>query len=256
MDSKELSIITDNIVSIAHGAGDVIMKIYDSPGFETSIKSDNSPLTEADTQANEYIISELKKHYPDYAILSEESADDRSRLENDYCFLVDPLDGTKEFIKRNGEFTVNIALVYKGKPVAGAVYLPAADRLYYASENNGAYLIHEGKTKKIQVSDRTENPRLVVSRSHRTADEDRLIEELGITEVKEAGSSLKGCMVAEGEAEMYYRFGPTMEWDTAAMHVVVEEAGGIINQIDHSPLVYNKPEPKNAAGFYVRNIKG
>jgi len=246
--------ITEYLNKIALSAGDIIMEIYNSPDFGIKGKEDNSPVTIADTRANDFIIAALRAKYPDYAILSEESADDLSRLKNDYCFLVDPLDGTKEFIKRNGEFTVNIALTYKGVSVAGVVYLPAISRLYYASKGNGSWLTAEGVTGQIKVSKRRESPRLVVSRSHRTADEDRLIEELGITDVREAGSSLKGCLVAEGEAELYYRFGPTMEWDTAAMQIVVEEAGGIFCQMDHSPMTYNRKDPLNSKGFYVKNM--
>ena len=247
--------ITEELKKIALSAGDIIMEVYNSPDFAVKGKEDKSPVTIADIKANEYIVEALRAKYPKYSILSEESADDLSRLQNDNCFLVDPLDGTKEFIKRNGEFTVNIALTYKGISVAGVVYLPAIGRLYYASKGYGAWLAAEGQLRQIKVSQRNENPRLVVSRSHRTADEDRLIEEMGITEVREAGSSLKGCLVAEGEAELYYRYGPTMEWDTAAMQIVVEEAGGIFRQMDHSPMTYNRENTLNAKGFYVKNLE-
>jgi 3'(2'), 5'-bisphosphate nucleotidase len=235
----------------ARGAGRIIMEIYDSVDFNVRIKSDSSPVTEADHKADEFIINHLRELFADYAFLTEESADTPERLDSDFCFIIDPLDGTKEFIKRNGEFTVNIALCTAGRIVAGVILLPATGDLYYAAEGAGAFLEKDGLTTPLHVSGRTTNPRLAVSRSHRTPEEDRLIAELGITEVIEAGSSLKGCLVARGDAEMYYRYGNTMEWDVGAMQIIVEEAGGVMRHIDGTAIRYNKPEPKNPS-FYAR----
>jgi 3'(2'), 5'-bisphosphate nucleotidase len=239
--------------SLSIEAGKIILNIYNSGDFTASSKDDMSPVTEADLKANHHIISGLRMLFPSYSILSEESEDDMSRLDNDYCFLIDPLDGTKEFISRNGQFTVNIALSYKGKIVMGVIYLPAIDELYFASAENGSYMIKNNREIKIGVSGRKTDPRLAVSRSHRTENETIFIEKNNIREVVEAGSSLKGCLVAKGDAEIYCRYGRTMEWDTAAMQIILEEAGGIMKNTDGSDIYYNKKIPENRS-FYAANI--
>ncbi|MTI65579.1 MAG: 3'(2'),5'-bisphosphate nucleotidase CysQ [Firmicutes bacterium] len=240
--TKELAIL----------AGKEIMKVYEN-SIEVEYKEDESPLTKADEKSNEVIVSRLRKEFSEYAILSEESEDDKSRLDNDWCFVIDPLDGTKEFIKRNGEFTVNIALTYKKKSVLGVIYVPVTKELYYATKGNGAFYEVNGQAEKIKVSDRTDNIRLVMSRSHASENLQELIDKHDITNTKRAGSSLKGCKVAKGEAEVYYRFNPTMEWDTAAMQCIVEEAGGIFKQMDHSEMLYNRRNSLNDKGFYIIN---
>ncbi len=239
---------------LAREAGDLILGLYNSPDGEihSSIKTDDSPVTKADIIANRHIVENLERKFPSYAILSEESADDLSRIENSFCFLVDPLDGTKEFIRRNGEFTVNIALASNRKIIAGVIYAPAIDELYYAAKKEGAFLETTSTRKKISVSDRNQKLRIAVSRSHRSPEEDELIKKLNITEVIEAGSSLKGCLVARGDAEIYYRHGRTMEWDTAAMQIIIEEAGGEMYYIDGSSILYNKTIPKNRS-FIAKN---
>ncbi len=225
--------------------------------FEVTLKEDLSPLTLADTRANDIIVSALKKAFPHHAILSEESRDDLGRLESDYCFIVDPLDGTKEFIRGTGQFTVNIALTFQGRPILGLVYAPASQRLYAASKGEGAYVedLASGSRTRLKVSDKLADLTWVGSRSHSSENEDRLIdshrEVIGRTLV--AGSSLKGCMVAEGRADIYYRFGLTSEWDTAAMQCIVEEAGGIFRQMDGSEMLYNRLNNLNEKGFYAVN---
>lgn len=235
------------------GRGRAIINIYDSQAFDVEYKEDNSPLTRADKEANRLIVSRLYEAFSQYAILSEEEKDNKERLENDYCFIVDPLDGTKEFIKRNGQFTVNIALAYQGKAVMGVIYVPVTEELYWASEKSGAYLTLRGKTEKIQVSDRKEDIRVVMSSSHGCEDMDRLIQKNNLINQVKIGSSLKGCMIAKGEAEIYYRFNPTMEWDTAAMQCIVEEAGAVFRQMDDTPMRYNRVNCLNEKGFYIIN---
>lgn len=248
MYEKELSAVCKT----AREAGKLILDIYNRVDIGIEYKKDSSPVTEADRLADGCIIASLRSQFPGIPFLTEESADTGQRLGTEYCFIVDPLDGTKEFIKRNGEFTVNIALCRNGKIVAGAVFLPVTGQLYYASEGNGSFLEENGNVQRLHVSSRKENPRLAVSRSHRTDEEEKLIRELGITEVIEAGSSLKGCLVAKGDAEMYYRYGNTMEWDVAAMQIIVEEASGIMRHMDGSEIIYNKKEPLNRS-FYAKN---
>lgn len=237
-------------------AGKAIMSIYETD-FEIETKKDNSPLTLADKTANDIIVEAIKKEYSEYAILSEESKDNKSRLNNDYCFIIDPLDGTKEFIKRNGQFTVNIALTYKKNPIIGVIYVPVTKQLYFASKGEGAFLenISNGEITKLRVSNKLDTLIWVGSKSHSSEKEEKLIEAHRdkISEIKSAGSSLKGCMVAEGKADIYYRFGLTSEWDTAAMQCIVEESGGIFRQMDGSEMLYNRENNLNEKGFYVVN---
>lgn len=236
----------------AFDAGRRILEIY-KEDFDIQYKNDHSPVTKADYQANKIIIDKLKKIFPDYALLSEEEKDDLTRTRSDWCWIIDPLDGTKEFIKRNGEFTVNIALAYKQKPVLGVVYIPVMDELYYGIYQNGAYFEKEHHIKRIFVSERVENIRAVCSRSHTSNTLIQKLEETGITNRIYIGSSIKGCLIAKGEAEIYYRFGPTSEWDTAAVQCIVEEAGGIFKQIDHTDMTYNRKDTLNRKGFYILN---
>ena len=248
--SKELDIAKN----LAIEAGKTIMKIY-LDSFEIEYKEDKSPITIADRESNEIIVSGLKGHFPNYALLSEECEDDLSRLNNDWCWIVDPLDGTKEFIKKNGEFTVNIALAYKNRVVLGVIYLPVTKELYYAVKNVGSYHEVDSRSKKIVVSDKTENIRVIASRSHITERLRNLLisNSSRIESVKNFGSSLKGCLIAKGEAEVYYRFSLTKEWDTAAMQCIVEVAGGIFKQIDGTDMLYNRKNTLNHKGFYILN---
>jgi len=239
-------------------AGKAIMEVYEESGeVEVEYKEGDMPLTRADKASNKVIVDILKKEFPEYSILSEEEKDNLDRLKNDYCFVVDPLDGTKEFIKRNGQFTVNIALSYKGKSIMGVIYVPVTGELYYAAEGSGAYLITKQgeEAQKLQVSDKTENLKVVMSSSHGCEQMDRLLEEHNLTDFVKIGSSLKGCLVAKGDADIYYRFNPTMEWDTAAMQCIAEEAGAIFMQMDKTPMTYNREDSLNAKGFFVINRK-
>lgn len=241
-------------LSAARDAADAILSIYKRAEVDVRYKEDKSPLTEADTAANTVILSRLRESFPSHAILSEESRDDKRRLLNNWCWIVDPLDGTKEFIKRNGEFTVNIALTYCHEPVLGVVMVPVMGDVYYAAQGKGAWLRNaENEISRLHVSERTNRLRLAVSRSHVSEGEQQLMENPRVARVIQSGSSIKGCLVARGDADIYYRFGPTMEWDTAAMHAVVIEAGGIFRQMDGTPMLYNREDTLNAKGFYVLN---
>lgn len=248
--------VLEVLKKLAVDAGKIIMEVYETD-FEVDYKEDESPLTLADRKANDCIVRGLTGQFPECAVLSEEMKDDKARRQQEYCFIVDPLDGTKEFVKRNGQFTVNIALVYRQNPIVGVVYVPVTGDLYFASAEEGSFK-QEGTTgeiRKLWVSDKKENLVWVGSKSHSSEKEENLIQKHKeqIAEVVSAGSSLKGCLVAEGKADVYYRFGLTCEWDTAAMHCVAQQAGAIVKQIDHSELVYNRENTLNEKGFYIVN---
>ena len=243
MNDIRLKELVNPVCEIAKQAGEEIMKIY-SKGFEIQEKKDHSPLTTADLASHTLIISRLKALTPDIPILSEESTSisfsERSSWEN--YWLIDPLDGTREFIKRNGEFTVNIALVTKHSSSLGVVYIPVQDITYFASKNNGAFKQVGNQTPE-KINARTSSPNnkptICGSRSHAGKSLQALQDEIGDFELISMGSSIKMCLVAEGVADIYPRFGPTSEWDTAAAHCVVTEAGGKIVNTDLETLPYN-----------------
>ncbi|MCG8569275.1 MAG: 3'(2'),5'-bisphosphate nucleotidase CysQ [Spirochaetes bacterium] len=246
--AKELDIAKKAALS----AGKEILRIYQTD-FEVTYKDDKSPLTKADQQANNIIVEQLSKNFPDHAILSEESKDDLQRLNNPWCWIVDPLDGTKEFLKKNDEFTVNIALTLDHQVVLGVIYAPCLDELYFAVKDQGSFIESQGEQESICVSKNTEDICLVASRSHMSEKLQKLVEIYQINKIQSKGSSLKGCLVAKGDADIYYRFGPTMEWDTAAMHCIAVEAGGIFKQLDDSEMLYNRENSLNDKGFYILN---
>ena len=240
--------IVNVIRELALKAGQEIMHVYGSDDFGVDTKSDDSPVTRADRAADDIISVGLTASFPDIALVTEEQADTHDVTAKTF-FIVDPLDGTKEFIKRRGEFTVNIALVEDGIPTLGVVYAPAIGRLFYTNasgqtvEELGSHKIdHIGETKELSVSV-AENSALtiVASKSHRDQATDDYISKYQIKDMTGAGSSLKFCLVASGEADFYPRLGRTMEWDTAAGHAVVLGAGGQVLHFDtHNPLTYGK----------------
>lgn len=240
--------LLSDVIDIAVKAGDVIIEIYQKD-FNEYKKSDGSPLTEADIAAHNIIVNGLSS-IGNLPILSEESvASDVSwdkRQSWSEFWLIDPLDGTKEFINKNDEFTVNIALVRGGKAVMGVVYCPALNRCYYATSSTGAFRQDgEGKPQRLSVSQRPEvgNPWIVVgSRRHGSSALEEFSTLLGSVELVSMGSSLKLCMVAEGKAHLYPRLAPTCEWDTAAAQAVVEAAGGQVLTAGLKPLIYGKKE--------------
>lgn len=246
MDNISLNELLEKVKIIAVQAGEIIMEVYNSADFSISVKSDNSPLTIADKKANDVICASLMNLNPVIPIISEENKEIpyEERKDFHYCWMVDPLDGTKEFIKRNGEFTVNIALIRNGKSIMGVVYAPVLGELYYALEGNGAWKEINENTTSIRVSSFTmEDPglRVVCSRSHLNDETQAYIDDLLLPEKVTKGSSLKFLVLAQGEAELYPRLAPTMEWDTAAAQIILEEAGGKILEASTSkPLVYNK----------------
>lgn len=237
-------------------AGRAIMEIYNSGDFGVEMKSDASPLTKADKASNRIIVDMMREHFPTYAILSEEEKDNLDRLQNDLCFVIDPLDGTKEFVKRNGQFTVNIALAYQHKSVMGVIYVPVTEELYYAAEGYGSYLEKDGVVTELHVSKEDKAPselNVVMSNSHGCKEMEELLEKYQLKNFVKVGSSLKGCMIARGEADVYYRHNPTMEWDTAAMQCIVEEAGAVFRQMDDTEMLYNRENSLNDKGFYILN---
>lgn len=246
--------LIQSIIDITHQAGDKIMDIYQQD-FAIYEKSDESPLTEADLAAHNCIVAGLSQ-VSDFPVLSEESADIQwqERITWDTYWLVDPLDGTKEFIKKNGEFTVNIALIKDGVPVFGVVYAPVLKQTYVGVLGQGAYKISAGVKTDIfpKAWTKGETWKIVGSRSHQSPEIQALLDSLeGETELVAMGSSLKLCLVAEGAAHLYPRLGPTCEWDTGAAQAVVEAAGGKVTIIDDAtdalkadaaPLRYNQKE--------------
>ncbi len=247
---------------LALAAGDKIMEIYNSDTFDVKVKSDESPVTEADEAADAIISAGLREAFPDVALVTEEQA--ASHAERNTTFLiVDPLDGTKEFIHRRGDFTVNIAYVEEGSPILGVVYAPAKGRMFYTLPGGGA--VEEsgpfdpdqaGETSPITVSDPDNAALMVVaSKSHRDQATDDYIGKYGVKDMTSAGSSLKFCLIATGEADLYPRLGRTMEWDTAAGHAVLYGAGGqVVRFDDHSVLNYGKDDYANP--FFIAYAPG
>lgn len=242
------------VLEIARRAGEAIMEIYADLNPAVEYKKDDSPLTQADLASHRIICEGLTQISSEIPVLSEESAEIsfEKRRDWDTFWLVDPLDGTKEFLKRNGEFTVNIALVRKTSPILGVVYAPATDIAYLAAEGAGAHRSKAGSMKPIHVSAKLPScPKVVVSRWHGEGvdamgkDLEKMGVDPGSCEFVPMGSSLKFCMVAEGSADIYLRNGPTMEWDTAAAQCVLEMAGGAVSDLEGNPLAYNKPVLRN-----------
>ncbi|MBP6659130.1 MAG: 3'(2'),5'-bisphosphate nucleotidase CysQ [Chitinophagales bacterium] len=250
----------DKIIEIAINAGNAILEIY-KQDFTVELKSDDSPLTLADKTANEIIINGLKTINNSIPIISEENKliDFSERKNWTKCWIVDPLDGTKEFIKKNGEFTVNIALVEYGIPVLGVVHVPAQNITYYAEKNKGSYKIENGNSTQLKIRRLAEDGvlKIVGSRSHQTPELLAYVEQqktkFANVEFVAAGSSLKFCLLAEGKADVYPRLGPTMEWDTCAGQIVAKEAGAEVLRFDNNePLLYNRENLLNPF-FIVKN---
>ncbi|QYX56941.1 3'(2'),5'-bisphosphate nucleotidase CysQ [Roseovarius sp. SCSIO 43702] len=233
---------------LALEAGDRIMEIYEASDFEVKVKSDQSPVTAADEAADAIISAGLRQAFPDLPLVTEEQAESHGQ-KADTFLIVDPLDGTKEFIHRRGDFTVNIAYVENGEPVRGIVYAPAKGRMFFtdevghAKEETGPFDKKQvGMLTALRVAQSDNGALMVVaSKSHRDQATDDYIAKYAVKDMKSAGSSLKFCLVATGEADIYPRLGRTMEWDTAAGHAVLRGAGGkVVRFDDHTPLRYGK----------------
>ncbi len=230
------------IISIALGAGDIIKDIYGGPG-EVKTKDDSSPVTQADEAAEKYILAALAELTPDIPVVAEEqaAAGTMPDISRGVFWLVDPLDGTKEFISRNGEFTVNIALVMNGNPVLGVVHAPAIGRTFYGAEDEGAFCFEGDEARVITARPPPIDGVVVTSRSHGAGEElDAFLGNLNVASTSPAGSSLKFCLVAAGEADVYPRFGRTMEWDTAAGYPLLYGKEGVENP---HLIAYGAPSP-------------
>jgi 3'(2'), 5'-bisphosphate nucleotidase len=247
---------------LALEAGDLIMAIYDGPDFDVRSKEDASPVTAADEAADALISDGLRAAFPDVTLITEEQSASHG-LSASTFLIVDPLDGTKEFVQRRGDFTVNIAYVENGVPLRGVVYAPAKGRLFYtlpdgsAVEETGPFAKEApGPTRPIRVKTPDNAALMVVaSKSHRDAATDAYIGKYAVADMTSAGSSLKFCLVATGEADLYPRLGRTMEWDTAAGDAVLRGAGGkVVRFDDHTPLTYGKPGWDNP--FFIAHAPG
>lgn len=249
---------TQTALTLAQKAGEVIMEIYQTD-FDVEIKDDQSPVTAADKAAEKIILEGLRATYPDLPIVAEEEAAEGLTPDVGTCFvLVDPLDGTREFLSRNGAFTVNIALIENETPVAGVVHAPALKRTFGGSVGTGAFELVETGRKPIAARQKKEGTlTAVASRSHLDEKTDAFLTEIGVSETVSIGSSLKFCLLAAGEADIYPRFGRTMEWDTAAGHAVLAAAGGSVTNENGSDFTYakrNQPHDVDFAnpGFIAR----
>jgi len=254
--------LTDQMRRLALDAGARIMEIYQADDFDVKVKSDDSPVTEADEAADASVSAGLRAAFPDVALVTEEQAASHALTARTFL-IVDPLDGTKEFINRRGDFTVNIAYVEDGLPIRGVVYAPAQGRMFYTLPD-GTSVEEEGPfdadTPGVQSPIRAASPdntalMVVASKSHRDAATDAYIGRYAVKDMTSAGSSLKFCLVATGEADLYPRLGRTMEWDTAAGHAVLLGAGGhVVRFDDHTPLTYGKPGYENP--FFIAHAPG
>ena len=247
---------------LALEAGDRIMEVYNGPDFEVKSKSDTSPVTIADEAADAIISAGLRAAFPDVVLITEEQTASHALTAQTFL-IVDPLDGTKEFVQRRGDFTVNIAYVENGVPMRGVVYAPAQGRLFYTRadgvsvEETGAMDKAVAGTQAVISVTKPDNAALMVvaSKSHRDAATDDYIAKYSVKDMTSAGSSLKFCLVATGEADLYPRLGRTMEWDTAAGDAVLRGAGGQVVRFDtHQPLVYGKPGWDNP--FFIAYAPG
>lgn len=244
--------LTSKVVLLARRAGEAIMEIYQmDPDWQIEEKADHTPLTKADRRSNELICEGLSQLPGRFPVISEENKEVPYEERKKYSFywLVDPLDGTKEFIKRNGEFTVNIALVHGNRPVLGVVHVPTSNATFWAALGEGAYWTNGTREEPIHAiyfEPTAAHLKIVASRSHRNPDTDAFIARFKEPALVSRGSSLKFMLLAEGEAHVYPRLGPTMEWDTAAAQIILEEAGGSVLEAEsQKPLAYNKPNLLN-----------
>ena len=244
--------LTSKVVQLARQAGEAIMEIYQMDAdWQIEEKEDHTPLTKADRRANELICAGLAKLPGNFPVISEENKQVAYEERKKYSFywLVDPLDGTKEFIKRNGEFTVNIALVHEHRPVIGVVHVPVSNATFWAAMGEGAHWTNGSREETIHAAHFVPSAlhlKVVASRSHRNAETEAFIAQFNEPILVSRGSSLKFMLLAEGEAHVYPRLGPTMEWDTAAAQIILEEAGGSVLEAEsEEPLAYNKPDLLN-----------
>jgi 3'(2'), 5'-bisphosphate nucleotidase len=245
----------EGLKEVLKRAGEAILEVY-SQDFEVMIKDDQTPLTQADLAAHHIIKDYCLEHFPHIDFISEEAQfihDESKSL----SFICDPLDGTKEFVAKNGEFTLNIALIENQRPILGLIYAPVSQTMFYAMKDMGAYMqVGNQEPIKINTTQKQNHFKAVVSRSHIGPLEQAFLDKnkYHIAFITKVGSSLKGCIIAAGFADVYVRYGPTSEWDIAAMDIIVHEAGGILADTKHQKLLYRKQNPANPH-FYVINRK-
>ena len=247
MDQKQRSELTAPLVAVAEHAGKAILKVYASD-FAARAKADQSPVTDADERAEAIILAELARLTPSIAVVAEESvaAGKLPKIGTEPFWLVDPLDGTREFLSRNGEFTVNIALIEQGRPTLGIVHVPVQALSYWSDGASAFRRQDKGEARVIRVRrPAAEGLVVLASRSHRDQRTDDYLAKIKVKELMSAGSSIKFCLVAEGAADHYPRLGRTMEWDTAAGHAVLAAAGGRVTKLDGVDLGYGKPGFEN-----------
>ncbi|MDQ0589041.1 3'(2'),5'-bisphosphate nucleotidase CysQ [Variovorax paradoxus] len=247
--------LLEQLLPLARTAGSTIMSVYDGSGANVQYKDDASPVTEADLAAHRVLATRLTPLLPGCPVVSEEDLASQVYRRAGRFWLVDPLDGTKEFIARNGEFTVNIALIEDGHSVLGVVYAPAIDALYCGGAGLSAFRCIRGQTVAIKVAAAQTGRacRVVASKSHLNDATRSLIDRLGEVSLAQAGSSLKFCRVAEGEADIYPRLAPTCEWDTAAAQAILEGAGGAVVDLQGRPLQYGKADVLNPSFIAARD---
>ena len=256
MYEQELKVALNTVNSVR----ELILDIYNSADLGVEIKEDNSPVTKADKAADKKIREILSTAFPLYSLLTEESVDDKSRLENDYVWIVDPIDGTKDFVAKNDQFTVNIGLSYKHKAVLGVILIPVTGEIYYAVEGLGAYYLKDKNAtpERIRCNNKVSDVTTLVSNFHSNQTEMDMIKKHSdiIKHQRKMGATLKGCAIARGDAEMSYRFSSnTKEWDTCAIQIIVEEAGGYLLKFDGTPIKYNREDVYNKDGYIICNRK-
>ena len=234
---------------------DVILAIYQTP-FDVELKGDASPVTEADKQADAIIRTFLMQRYPSFGFLTEETLDDKKRLNNAYVWLVDPVDGTKDFIHKNDEFTINIALIHHHEVIVGLVMIPVTGETYVAMKGQGAFYRYQGIDTPIHVNDKMHDLTVLTSRFHTQPEELETIAKFShkITKKASFGSAIKACRIAHGLAEISYRLSPgTKEWDTAASDLIVTEAGGFFLKPNQEKYTYNRDDVRNLEGYLIVN---
>lgn len=245
----------EQLISFVKKAGESVLKFYDSPKVE--YKKDNSPVTQADLASEKIILDGLSK-ISNFGILSEETVDDKRRLKQEYVWIVDPLDGTKDFIQKTGEFSIMVGLAKNGEPVMGVVYQPAYKKLCYAVKGKGSFArVDNGADKQLRVSsvEELQEGRLAVSRNHLSGKDAIYAEKMGLKDYVQVGSTgVKMCLIAQNEADLFFNTCAEMgEWDSCAPQMILTEAGGAVTGADGKPLSYNKSEPKNEFGIVASN---
>ena len=249
VEENNLETLAKELIKISDLAANEIIKIYNS-NYQVDIKHDNSPVTLADKISENVILEGISKLEPNIDVISEEKYfEEENRVKSDYFFLIDPLDGTREFIKRNDEFTINIALVKDNKPLMGIINVPAQNTIYYSFNAKSAYKINKQKSTE-QIFTRKQDPKtMLYSRSNLSEKMQNILQNLSINSVIHCGSALKFCLLSEGKADFYIRHDPCYEWDTAAGHAILTAAGGSFYDINFADFEYNKLNFLNKSGF-------